>query len=140
MSSILTLVGIGCIAAGVKSCLRHIEKIGKRKILNSRTLLSDTEICNQFYSSTTLPREMIVLAWRRVGQALGVEYGKLRPEDKLENLLGLPNWIGSDGDTGIDILGREIEDVATAEQLLTIDQIQNVGDVVDFFINANARH
>ena len=138
LSNLATLLLIGAIGLVASSSLRLIEKSNRRRLLSSRAALSDEEICGQMRSDSAASCESILAACRKVGRILKVDPRKLRPDDTLEDLLGLSRWLGSDGATGVDTLVGDIEASIPTEQLPRGDISLTIGEVVKYF--ANSKH
>lgn len=136
MSNLATLLLIGAVGFGAASSLRLIEKSSRRRLLSSRTTLSDEEICGQISSDMAASSASIIAAYREVGRILKVDYRMLRADDKLEDLVGLPKWLGSNGATGIDILIGYLENSLSAEQCPGNDISLTIGDVVKLFMSS----
>lgn len=94
--------------------------------LQSRSNLSDDMLYTQFYSSTGIPKEALLQAWKRIASLLHCQSGQLRPQDTLRELAGIPQWLGnlnSDLDDIAYEIAIHIKDARLNEEIKTVDDV-----------------
>ncbi|HEV2452673.1 MAG TPA: hypothetical protein VGY98_00330 [Verrucomicrobiae bacterium] len=110
----------------------------RRKRFDARPDLDLDQIYNAFFSSKSLPKELVCELWKEVSGTLHVPSGKLRPTDRFDDELAAPKgWEYDD----------EIMDVHwAAERRLKriggqsdLSQVKTVGDYVEFFCKLQAQ-
>lgn len=124
----LPVISIIVIGTAGPFVFRKMEIAGRRKYLSERETLTDDELCARYHKNTTASRAVFLQAWRRLGRILHIEYGKLRPEDPLQNLLGLPKWLGSYGSSHFDDLEYELSQCLPEKAI-----VDTVAKVIDAF-------
>lgn len=65
-----------------------VERMWRRRFLSDRAVMSCEEIF-QTFKDAVFDKEGFVRAWQEVASALHVDPGRLRPEDRLEDLRGV---------------------------------------------------
>src|SRR3954468_11099683 len=84
----LVLAGLGLDAAG-----KCFERRRRRSLLASRDELPDEQIHVRYYPEAGEAKEAVLKAWHRIASVLHVEPGRLRPQDRFEDLVALPGWL-----------------------------------------------
>ncbi len=98
------------------------ERRNRRRLLHLRPRLNDREIIARYYAGSELPAPRVTEAWHTVATVLCVEPGRLRPEDRLDTLFGLPAWLApwdwGDGGRLLQLTGCTV-----ADRPATIDEV-----------------
>ena len=87
----LTIFAVGWIILGKKWERHH-----RRKRLRNRTRIDVETLMRQRYSEDDIP--LLVELWVGISDTLGVDPGLLRPEDRLNELKGVPVTLETDID------------------------------------------
>jgi len=103
---ILVVIGLPALALGLVSAV--YPSIRTRWRFSGRPDLTDEAIYDRFYSTSGLPKTVVLLNWRYVASALGVPRGRLRPQDRLDAELSPQS-------------GWQLHDEALADLLISIN-------------------
>lgn len=108
--------------------------VRKQKLqrFSDRKELDHDVVYNQFFSSTNLPKDLVVELWSEVAANLDLPGNKLRPTDRFDNELGpVKGW---EFDDEIGVLNwtaaRRLKKLGAKADLATI---KTLGDYVEFF-------
>ncbi|MBI3664243.1 MAG: hypothetical protein HY234_14490 [Acidobacteria bacterium] len=136
-------IAIGCVTACLIALLWHLffssRELRRQKIkqLGSRQCLSSMEFFDRFYASAGLPKELVIDVLERLGKALELPPGLLRPDDRFALELAPPKGWGLMDDR-LDLydafreLGKQYDLKGDLSRLASIDEvIRAVGESVD---------
>lgn len=90
-----TISKLTCEVTMIFLLLRRIERAKRQAMLQSRPVLSDDDIYNQFYSNVDISITEASSIWHKIAEILHVNPGQLRPDDSFNDLLCLPKWLAN---------------------------------------------
>lgn len=125
--SIWIATAVALLLAGLAFAVRTTKKRKALATLTEREALTDDEIFQRFYASSSLEKGEVVELWREVAQTLGVPAERLRPTDRFGKDIGM-HWITSEELDALGVLAQQ----RANRRGLTIDlsAIQTVDDYV----------
>jgi hypothetical protein len=118
--------------------LAYLGRAGRRRMVGTRESLSEEEIYNRYYRDSGIPFGPFCDTWRLVAHDLRVEPGKLRPDDALDALNGIPAWVDGWSSTFGDAhrLSDRMEDAAMDASTTWEREPETLDDVIRYL----ARH
>jgi len=125
---VVLLVVFGGVA--MRNILRYLEIKTRNASVGDRRTLAADEIYDQSLSEQGVSKESFIKAWNRVGELLDIDSGLLRVDDKLDELLGVPKWIGTSGFTGVDDLIAEAETHLKATSMPAPKSVATLRDII----------
>lgn len=85
--SFLPFISVFAGAAAWFLCGRSAERGARRNMLSDREQLSGELLYERFYGGSDISRDMLLEAWNQVASVLHVDPGRLRPTDKMDDLV-----------------------------------------------------
>lgn len=112
---------------GLGFSVRGLMKRKADSLLEGREALTDDEIYQRFYASSSLGKETVIGLWHEVAHVLRVPAGRLRPTDKFGKEVGA-YWITSEE---LEVLGATAQQRANRQGVaVDLASIQTVDDYV----------
>lgn len=81
------------VAAAIQLAMKTLERTRRRNWIEARQPITEPEILKRFSRTADLDKASVLSAWRKVAAAFRVDAAKLRADDRLGDLRGLPIWI-----------------------------------------------